>query len=60
MDLGASEFVDPRTELISDPVELEPVGCTQSKQMFALVVAQTNEGFDPGFIELRRQLLLEA
>ena len=60
MNFGASQFANTRTELISDPVEFESIGCTQSKQMLAVVVTQTNEGFDPSFVKLRRQLLLEA
>ena len=44
MNFGASELDDPRTELISDPVEFESIGCTESKQMLAVVVTPRSEG----------------
>jgi hypothetical protein len=60
VNFSACEFADSRTELIPDPVEFEPIRRTQSQEMLAIVVTQTNEGFDPRFVELRRQFLLES
>ena len=60
VNFGGSEFADARAELSPNPVKLEPVGRAQAQNMLFLIVAQAQKGLNPGFVELRRQLLLEA
>ena len=60
VDFSGSEFADACAELGPDPVEFEPVGRAQAQYMLAFIVAQAEQRLDPGFVKLRRQLLLEA